>query len=334
MVKPTGTFIPRPLYPPGYDQKTIDAKIAAASATPAAPVGSVQYDNAGAFGGAAKVSIDANGSETHGEYSTTDPTAPAAGVTLFARKRVNRDQLGFIGPNMPATEVAPHLAHKGVSFSKVQGGSVTIGGVGFSNTSIGTATLIAPATTNIKTQSRRLLYLSAAGAGSSCGWLNNTLMAWRGNAAGLGGFTFVCRFGFTLMPATVRFFCGLVNTTAALSNADPSTQTDVIGVSFDVADANFQVLEINNVPTPTKHNAGFSWGTNEVYEVRISCKPNDTLIYVSIQKLSTGAMFEQACNTTIPENNIFLAPQLWLNNGTTASAVEVDFISAYLESDT
>ncbi len=268
------------------------------------------------------------------EFTTTDPPAPLRGSLLYSRLRGQRNIPTVITPLGIPYEMLSYEGLRGTALAKPFPAAATLpGGYGFNGVAIGTATIATIANTNIRTQTRRLNFASAAGAGSSAGWLNNTLMVWRGNAAKLGGFHLLARFAFLTMPATVRFFCGLSGSTAALSNADPSTQTNLVGVGFDVADANFQVLSTNNVPAATKVDTGFAQSTTELYELRVFCKANDTNVYVSLQALNAGTLFEATVTLTLPPSTQFLTPILWLNNGTTAAACAVDFVSTYLESD-
>lgn len=284
--------------------------------------------------GATAWSVLGGGSVTLSEFTSTTPSAPASGGTLFSRKRAGRNILSMVGPIDLDSEMQQFLGTGASSFARPLAGSALLPtGWGFSNTAIGTATAAALATTNMRTAARRLNFASAAGAGSSCGWLSNSTAVLRGNAAKVGGFLYVTRFAFLTMPATVRFFAGVCSATAALSNADPSTQVNMLGFAFDVADANFQALSTNATPTATKANAGFSWNMSDVFEVRVYCLPNDTNVFMSIQNLNAGTLFEATVTLTLPANTTFLAPQLWLNNGSTASACAVDFVTAYLFSD-
>jgi hypothetical protein len=95
--------------------------------------------------------------------------------------------------------------------------STTITTEGLPITSVGTVSHPTLAAMNLAASMRRWRLTSAAVVDSvadqrSAGWA-----CWRGNAAGLGGWTFVTRFSMTTLQATGMGFFGLYGSTAALA---------------------------------------------------------------------------------------------------------------------
>lgn len=70
-----------------------------------------------------------------------------------------------------------------------------------------------------------------------------------------------------------------------------------------------------------------------MFEARIFCPPNGSIIYYSLEVLNGGSLYEGSCTTNIPSNTTLLSPQIWTNNGITAAAVGIDIVSQYIETD-
>src|SRR5690606_23080730 len=95
---------------------------------------------------------------------------------------------------------------------------------------------------NLFTQSPRAKYVSAAGAGSSCGANGGGLFLWRGNAANLGGFYLCMRGGIEIFQANCRMFMGLYASAAAIGNVNPSTLLNMVGIGFDSGQTTLRLL--------------------------------------------------------------------------------------------
>lgn len=213
------------------------------------------------------------------------------------------------------------------------GTTLTLWGMGA--TTAGTVSHPAQATTNYLTQMRRVRFTSAAGAGSFAGARGPETMCWRGNATGQGGFYFICRFAMTTNLANVRAFVGLYASTAALTNADPSSLNNVVGMSLDSADANWQIISNNQAGTAPKVDLGatFVKSTTGVYELRMWCPPNSSAIQYQAIRLDTGTptIVSGTLSSDIPQNSVFLTPYVWITNNATASAAQIDMARLYLE---
>lgn len=218
-----------------------------------------------------------------------------------------------------------------------QGNGTTVTTIGYSNTSTG-ATTRNVATTNLLTSLRRIGYVSSSATSSSAGTRHNAQVFWLGNATNLGGFHFICRFA-TTTTSTQRAFVGMVGTTSALSaTSDPSSNYNLLGFGYDSADTAWSFMHSNGITVPATKDAltgTFPQGNGtDVFEVRIYAPPNASIVYYSIEDLTSGAYFENSASSAIPGSSTFLAPQIWVNTGPTSStAVAVDVISLYVETD-
>jgi hypothetical protein len=211
------------------------------------------------------------------------------------------------------------------------GTTLTLWGMGA--TTVGTVSHPALANTNYLTQMRRARFASSSTAGSFAGIRGPETLVWRGNAAGRGGFYFVCRFAMTTNLANARAFVGLYASTAALTNADPSSLVNVVGMSLDSADANWQIISNDQTGTAPKVNLGanFAKSTTAVYEVRFWAAPNDTLINYNVLRLDTPASVTGTLSGDIPQSTVFLTPYIWITNNATASAAQIEMSRLYLD---
>jgi hypothetical protein len=92
----------------------------------------------------------------------------------------------------------------------------TITTEGMSNTTVGTVSTPGLSATSLATSTRRWRLTSAAVVDSAADQRSGVFTCWRGNAAGLGGWTFVTRISLSTLQATGVAFFGLYASTAAL----------------------------------------------------------------------------------------------------------------------
>jgi hypothetical protein len=226
-----------------------------------------------------------------------------------------------------------------VTYSVANGNSTAIGSVGLTApTASGTATSRNIASTSLLASVRRIGYvLASASANLPTGWgLNGSLnTVWRGNAAGLGGFLFIGRFGFNAFTGGAggnRAFVGV--SSAAWTSGNPSAVTDMAGIGFDSADANFFVMTNDNSGTATRTDTGIAIAADKLYEVRVYCAPNDSKITLSLERIDDGAMFELESTADLPTNTTFLMANMRANSGASATTgAAIDIVGGYIESD-
>lgn len=275
------------------------------------------------------------------------PTLPGTGeVVLFARTVAGRVIPAFVGPSGLDTALQPFTARNNVARFRAYPGLTTLTGTGITVAATGTATAKTNASTNIHTQTSGVDFLATtaatnAVAGYRLASAAAALGVWRGNAAGFGGFTHIVRFSPATgaSVATARCFVGLTNSTAAPTDVDPSTLTNMVGVGYAKStDANWQIYGNDNTGTAGKYDTGIAVPTADrpsVYEVAIFCKPNDTQITVQFTDLSSGATFTRVITTSadlIPSTT-FVAGRGYCSVGGTSSVVGFTLMSVYHESD-
>ncbi len=322
---------------------------AGASGTPAGLTGAIQYNNAGALGGAANVDIDGGDLMLN---ANTSPTAPASGnVKLFGKTLASRVFPAFVGASNMDAAVQPSIWRQKVAFFNPPGNSnaavTPVSMLSFTNT--GTATVRSVAATNLMSRTRRIGYVTAATAGSLAGTYNGAAQYTTGDGSGLGGFFAAFRFAFS-DPATVsgaRTFVGMSSSTAAPANVEANSLTNSVGIAQLSTDATqlyivyggsaAQTAIALGTDFPPMAGSGSTNGT--VYELTLYAPPSaNGTIYYRVERVGTsfaaeGTLTPATPGTQTPLSTTFLAPRFWRSNNATAAVVGIDVINLYIETD-
>jgi hypothetical protein len=172
----------------------------------------------------------------------------------------------------------------------------------------------------------------AAAEQRSAGWA-----CWRGNAAGLGGWTFVTRLSLATLQATGMGFFGLYGSTSALATTLAlSAVVNCIGIGFQRGThTRWQIAHNDASGAPTLINASstFTLATDAVVTLIVAASPNAGSVWVRIVEEPSGTVFERELTTELPANTQFLSPRLYVNNGATAATVAYDCSGVYVETD-
>jgi hypothetical protein len=329
---------------PVYWQGTLWTAGATGGATsPAGASGAMQFNNAGAFGGAANVAVVANNLNL---AVATPGAAPANTVTLFGQTVAGRILLAMIGPSGLAAGMQPFLARNSVGYWKPPGNATTVPGVfGYTApTIVGTATARNVATTNFYTRQRRLGFVSTATAAAFAEVRVAVAQVTIGDGAGNGGFTKIVRFGCSDVAtvAGARQFVGVNSSTAAATNVEPSTLTNVIGVGHGAADTNLKLFfggSAAQVPIDLGVNFPANTLSVDAYELALFASPNLTSVGYMVTRLNTGAVASglltaATAGVQLPALATLLSyHKAWRTNNATLLAVGLDIISDYIETD-
>lgn len=272
------------------------------------------------------------------------PSAPAADtVRVFARELANRALLAIMGPSGLDTSLQPHIARNKVAMVSPAGNATTILTLGSAApTATGTATAANVATTNRHTRMKRIDYLVTTAATSAvAGWrvpaAQHTIGA---STAGDGGFHYITRWGPAtgVATATNRAFVGLANSTAAPTDVEPSTITNIVGMGWDAADANIQIMH-RGTGAVTKIDLGASFPVPtadraHVYDLVLFSPPGTTqVVHYEVTDLVTGAVATGTITTGLPSVSTLLAPRGWMSVGGTSSVIGIALMSQYIETD-
>ncbi len=163
-------------------------------------------------------------------------------------------------------------------------------------------------------------------------------MCWRGNADGLGGFTYVNRLSLVTLQATGMGFFGLYGLTAALATTlTLAAVVNCIGIGFQRGThTNWQLVQNDGSGATTLTDLGASFpvaSTTNVLTLTLLAAPNSSEIGVRVVEEVSGAVVETMLDTGIPAATQLLSPRNYMNNGATAAAVAYDCSGVYVETD-
>ncbi len=265
------------------------------------------------------------------------PSPPPSGkIAVYARNRAGAPWVDVMRPSGRDFPLQPHFGVNRIA-NWSPSVTTTITTEGLPITSVGTVAHPTLAATNLAASMRRWRLTSAAVVDSvaeqrSAGWA-----CWRGNAAGLGGWTFVTRLSLTTLQATGMGFFGLYGSTAALATTlTLATVLNCVGIGFQRGThANWQLVanDGTGAPTLTDMGASFAIATGGVLTLYVAAAPNAASVWVRLVNEVSGAVFEAEVTADLPASTQFLSPRLYLNTGATAAAVAYDCSGVYVETD-
>lgn len=302
--------------------------------SPGGSSGEVQYNNAGAFAGAADVEIE--GGQLRLPAIST-PSAPATGgAKLYATDLGGIPWPAFSDPgSFDPTRLMDHLAFgKTHWFMPVNGTTTFV--LGFVVSAQGTATTARLNTGSRRVRLRRIEYLVTAASTSAVASLRDNIGSFNegvtigGSNAWEGGFYSVQHWG----PATGasisthRAFCGLWNNNAA-TDVEPSTLFDIVGMGWDAADANVQFMHNDGSGAATKTDLGASFPVPsadraDTYRLEMYSPPGTTQsVSYRVTHLETGAVATGTVTTNLPLNTQGLGSNTWMSVGGTSSVIGI-----------
>lgn len=310
--------------------------------SPGGSSGEVQYNNAGAFAGAADVEIEGGQLRLP---AISSPSAPASGgVKLYGKDLGGRIMPMIVGPSGIEVALQPHLGGNRAARWTPASNSTTVVADGFPATSAqGTATAFNWASTSRRTRMAMIEYLNGTASTTAIAGLRTSVARWTVGAAtaGDGGFHLRCTWGtatgIATTSATHRGFCGL--RTGTPSDADPSGLTNIVGMGWDSADANIQFMHNDGSGTATKIDlgAGFPRPTTDrgnVYELIMFSPPGTTQsVGYLVRNLLTGAEASGVVTTNLPANTQALGWAHHISVGGTSSIIGTALMGVYVETD-
>jgi hypothetical protein len=259
-------------------------------------------------------------------------------VVIYSIPIAGRQIPRWEGPSGLDTAFQPALFGNGICMWGPGTGTAPSVWGGGALTNVGTVTHPTLSNTSLRASTARWSMVSAATANSASESRYAFARCWRGDAAGRGGFFARFRFATGSNVATQRLIVGLTNSTSAISTSqDPAALTNCIFLGNGLGDTNLQIMynDASGVCSQIDLGTNFpSFQLDICYDLTFFCPPNGSDIGYTVTNLNTNISVSGTISSTnIPASNIFLAPHLYMNNGGTASAVTLDGIRIYLESD-
>lgn len=268
---------------------------------------------------------------------SSNPALPGADTLLLYDLPIAGRQIPrFIGSSGLDSAIQPALFGNGIILIAPNTTTTFFSMGTVAPTIVGTLSHPALTANNLRESTRRGQVLSASTAGSASEVRIAYASVWRGNGAGLGGFFFRCRFAFGPIVNTQRLAVGLWSATGATTTTiEPSTLTNCIFVGNDLADSNLQIMYNDASGSCTKVDTGIPKNVlNEIFDITFFCGSNSNQIGWTITKLNDGTTVSGTISdANMPPATTFLAPHAYLNNGGTASAVTLDILRIYIETD-
>ena len=257
------------------------------------------------------------------------PDPPPAGkLAVYARDRAGAGWLDVQRPSGRAFPLQPHFGVNRIATWAPSSGT-TVNTNGMPRTAVGTVATPTLTTTNLSTSMRRWRVSSAATVNAvaeerSAGWV-----CWRGNADGLGGWSYVNRLSMTTLQTTGMGFFGLYGSIAALATTlTLAAAVNCIGIGFQSGTHdNWQLVHNDSSGAPTLTDLGGSFPVNSMTNVLtlyIAAAPNGADIGVRVVEEVSGAAVEFTITTDMPAAAQLLSPRNYINNGATAAAVAYD----------
>lgn len=307
--------------------------------SPGGNTGEVQYNNAGAFAGAANVEIESGNLRL---VATSDPAIPAAGgIQLYAKSVAGRILPKIIGPVGIDTVLQVGLHGNSVFMVAPSSGTTAPTVWGGTLTTAATMSLqqtIASANPWLATSRKR--FQTSTTAGNVSGMRTAYVQWFRGSAAGFGGFFFRVQFGMSINLNGGQKFIGLCARTAALAG-EPSALLNMIGMGYDSTDpstGNWFLMRNDGTGAATKVDLGATdaaRNTTHGYDLIIFCPPGAaTEIFVRIVNLHTrNVVLDTSYTTDLPAANTGMAFKAEVRNGAVAAADNIEVAKVYIETD-
>ncbi|MBA3911879.1 MAG: hypothetical protein C0524_18870, partial [Rhodobacter sp.] len=189
------------------------------------------------------------------------PSPPPTGkAAVYARNRAGAPWIDVMRPSGRDFPLQPHFGVNRIA-NWSPSVTTTITTEGLPITSVGTVSTPTLAATNLASSMRRWRLTSAAVVDSAAEQRSAGWASWRGNAAGLGGWTFVTRISLTTLQATGMGFFGLYGSTAALATTlTLATAINCIGIGFQRGThTRWQLVTNDGTGAPTLTDMGASF---------------------------------------------------------------------------
>lgn len=267
----------------------------------------------------------ANTSHTH---AIADVTGLQTELDLFDAELLTSND--FL---MEGWEIIWHTAGSGASTLTTVGGAAL--------TATGTATAAAFTTTNRFQRTRRINYLVTVASTSAVAGFryNSANTVLRGNQSWLGGFLLDHIFGVSTgtSNATRRMFSGLRGSSAAPTDVNPSTLTNIIGVGYDNGDTNLSIMHNDGSGTATKVDLGSNFpkpsaDNTNFYRLKVWCDPNTSEVYYWIKNLDTDNTASGTLSTDLPAATQYLTLHSYTSVGGTSEVTGMSFFRGRIRS--
>jgi hypothetical protein len=272
--------------------------------------------------------------------ATSLPAAPSSGLRYFARAQAGRMLPAVIGPSGLDTNLQPALFRNSV-YMWLPGTATTVAinfATNWTARNSGTSAAQAhptKASTNDLTSMNRATFSTGTTATGTSGVQSGQTVAFRGNAAGRGGFFFFSRFAVETYRADLQLFVGLSARNAAMTQ-DPSLDNNSVGLCKDAADTGWHILTRNgSTTTKTALTTPLAVAAGTILDFMMFCPPNGSNITFRLVNAMTGAVYSdgQVVTSTLPVNTTFMFAHAGIRSTTGTTAALLALNRLYIECD-
>lgn len=303
--------------------------------TPGGTSGEVQFNNGGAFAGAANVEIDG------GDLALIDggfPTTPSAGRTkVFTDGMATRRMVGSIDPDGFHFDFQPALFNS-TTYLWLAGTGTTLAinwGTSFTARNNGTnAAQSHPVKNNLSAiqSMNRANFSTGTTATGASGIQATETNAWRGDVANLGGFFFFARFGLETISGTYRSFVGLSANNATMA-ANASTWNNTCGIGNEAGDTTWFIV-VRSLTTATRINTTITITAGQILDFYMYAQPNGSTIFFEVRNAVTNAVLyngQETANLPTTTGFMYIQSHIQSVTGTTAKLLALNRM--YLETN-
>lgn len=303
--------------------------------SPAGNSGEIQYNNAGAFGGAANVEVESGNLKL---VSTTEPATPTGGIILFSKAHAGRSFPEYIGPTGINTALQNGFHANSIFLVTPNTGTTAptcIGGTLTTAATMSVQQTIASANPWLATWRKR--FQTSTSIGNTSGMRTGYAPWFRSSAVGYGGFFFRGQFGININITGGQKFFGMCASTGGLA-AEPSALVNMCGMGYDSTDANtgnwfFMYNDGTGSATKVDLTATAARATTHGYDLIMHMAPGGSELFVQIKNIHSGVEILNTSYTTgIPAVNTGMAFKAEVRT-TTAAADNIEVSKVYIESD-
>jgi len=308
----------------------------------------VQYNNAGAFAGAANVDIISDNLQLTAPGSTP-AAAQASSVVVYPTGLADRFMLAMRGPTGAAMLLQPSIFSNNIMMFSPQSGTTGTGSNAFQTAwgSAGTVTHPAPDASSVANAGRRTNYANVAATTNQVLGVRMSTTAemcyLRGNVAGTGGFFYFSRFRLTYPASTTRLFTGLQGVSATSTIADTDTRTgNYCGLQRITTDPstgsgalNFVAQEASTKTTMAINLGADLVSSSPLLDFYMYCPSNGGTIFFRLDDVTNGVTYTNSTTANLPTATVMMSPLCLASNGTanvTVGTVAMSIYRIYVES--
>lgn len=226
------------------------------------------------------------------------------------------------------------LAEKSIAFGFPNPAAATANlvGIGSISANASSPAAVTPTSGGTAFQALRRIEYNGTNTTSSAGGFYTTA-AYLLNAQ---GYKFILRAAPSTLVSTSRFFMGVRSSLATFSDVEPSTLTNIIGLAFDAADTNMQIMHNDGSGTATKIDLGASFpvptaANTDYYELQLECTAGGNVNYTAKKLSATTATATGTISTNMPASTQFLGFGAVHTAGGTLNNCLCFFLSVYIE---